>query len=178
MAETVGTEQIYKGRVVGLRADQVQLEDGRVVRQEVVEHAPSIGVLPMLDDETVILIRQYRHPTGEALLEIPAGSTDPGESAEECAQRELAEEIGYRAGEIVALGGFYLAPGWATEYMHIFLARDLRAAEAEPDEDEQIEMERMSLADLDRRVAAGEIRDAKTLAALYLARGHLGRRLK
>jgi ADP-ribose pyrophosphatase len=176
MPQTTQSEQIFKGRVVSLRVDQVRMEDGRVMRQEVVEHVPSIGVIPLWDEETVVLIRQYRHPTGEALLEIPAGSFDPEEEAEACAQRELAEEIGYRAGEIVALGGFYLAPGWTTEYMHIFLARDLQPAKATPDEDEAITLERMSLADLDRRVSAGEIRDAKTLAALYLARGHLERR--
>jgi ADP-ribose pyrophosphatase len=173
MPVTIATEKTYQGRVVGLRVDQVRLDDGRVVRQEVVEHVPSIGVIPLLDAETVVLVRQYRHPTGEALLEIPAGSFDPNESAEECAQRELAEEIGYRAGEIIALGGFYLAPGWATEYMHIFLARSLRPAVAQADEDEVIALEHVSLADLDLRIAAGEIRDAKTLAALYLARAHL-----
>jgi ADP-ribose diphosphatase len=175
MPKTIASEQVYKGRVVGLRLDQVQLDDGRVVRQEVVEHVSSIGVIPMWDEETVILIRQYRHPTGQVMLEIPAGSFDPDESAEACAQRELAEEIGYRADDIIALGGFYLAPGWATEYMHIFLARSLRPAHAEPDEDEQIAQERVSLSELDRRVAAGEIRDAKTVAALYLAREHLGK---
>jgi ADP-ribose pyrophosphatase len=176
MPKTIATEQVYKGHVVGLRIDQVQLEDGRVVRQEVVEHVSSIGVIPMWDEETVILIRQHRHPTGEVLLEIPAGSFDPDESAEACAQRELAEEIGYRADDIIPLGGFYLAPGWATEFMHIFLARSLRPAQADPDEDERISQERVSLTELDRRVAAGEIRDAKTLAALFLARGRMGRR--
>src|SRR5207302_10035669 len=104
MAETIGTEQVFRGRVVSLRLDQVRMEDGRMLRQEVVEHVPSIGVIPMWDEETVLLIRQYRHPTGETLLEIPAGSFDPEEEAEACAQRELAEEIGYRAGESVALG--------------------------------------------------------------------------
>jgi 8-oxo-dGTP pyrophosphatase MutT (NUDIX family) len=173
MPETLESKQIYRGRVVGLRLDRVQLDDGREVRQEVVEHAPSVGVIPMWDAETVILIRQYRHSTGEVLLEIPAGSFDPGEEAEACAQRELAEEIGYQAGEILAIGGFYLAPGWATEYMHIFLARDLQPAEAERDEDEEIFLERMSLAELEQHVSAGRVRDAKTLAALYLARGHL-----
>src|SRR6476646_7735211 len=133
MPETISSEQLYKGRVVALRLDRVRMDDGRVVTQEVVEHVSSIGVIPMWDDDTVILIRQYRHPTGELLLEIPAGSFDPNEDAETAAQRELAEEIGYRADDIIPLGGFYLAPGWATEYMHIFLARSLRPAQADPD---------------------------------------------
>jgi 8-oxo-dGTP pyrophosphatase MutT (NUDIX family) len=118
-------------------------------------HVPSIGV---------ILVRQYRHPPGRALLEIPAGSFDPGEEA---------EEIGYQADDIIALGGFYLAPGWSTEYMHIFLARHLHPAEAAADEDEEIHLERVPMAELGRRAADGEIRDAKTLAALYLARAYL-----
>jgi len=165
----------YIGRIVNVRLDEVRLEDGAVVWQEVVEHAPSVTVVPMLDERTVLLIRQYRHPTGEVILETPAGSLDPGETPEEAAQRELAEEIGYRARKLERVGGFYLAPGWATEYMHAFLARDLEAAQAEHDPDERIELVPLPLEEAWRLVRAGEIRDCKTIAALTLAHAALER---
>ena len=171
------SEIIYRGKVVTLRLDPVPLEDGRTVKLEIVEHAPSIGVLALKDDETALLVRQYRrsagYPLGEVLLEIVAGSLDPGEAPEAAAQRELAEEIGYRAREMDSLGGFYLCPGYTTEFMHIFLARGLEAATAEADEDEQIELEEISVAELYRQARAGELRDSKTVAALLLAEGHL-----
>src|SRR5436309_14191688 len=97
MPKTTHSALHFSGRIVRVRTDEVRLEDGAVVQQEVVEHAPSVTIVPVLDDGRVVLIRQYRHPTGQTLLETPAGSVDEGESAEEAAQRELAEEIGQRA---------------------------------------------------------------------------------
>jgi ADP-ribose pyrophosphatase len=166
-------EVIYKGKILNLRIDTLPLEDGRTIRLEVVEHAESIGVLPLKDDRTAVLVRQYRHAIGEALLEIVAGSLDPGEAAEEAAQRELAEEIGYRAQEMIPLGGFYLCPGYTTEFMHIFLARGLEAAAAEADEDERIELAEIPLTELYCQARAGELRDAKTVAALLMAEARL-----
>jgi ADP-ribose pyrophosphatase len=174
MPEVVGSQRLFQGRVVGLRVDEVRLAEGRTFRAEVVEHVPSVGIVPLHDDGRVVLVRQYRHPVGEALLEIPAGSVDPGETPEACAQRELAEEIGCRADDVIRLGGFYLSPGYCTEFMHIFLARGLRPATAAPDEDEQIDLEEMPLAEALRMVRAGELRDAKTIAALALAAAFLG----
>jgi ADP-ribose pyrophosphatase len=167
------TETIYRGKILNLRLDTLQLEDGRTVRLEIVEHAESIGVLPLKDDRTALLIRQYRHAIGETLLEIVAGSLDPDEAAEAAAQRELAEEIGFRAEEIIPLGGLYLCPGYTTEYMRIFLARGLQPAIGTPGEDEQIEIEEMPLDELFRRARAGELRDAKTVAALLMAETRL-----
>jgi ADP-ribose diphosphatase len=167
------TENIYQGKILNLRLDTVPLENGKTVRFEVVEHRDSIGVLPLTEDGKALLVRQYRHATKETLLEIVAGNVDPGESFEEAAQRELSEEVGHRAGEIVPLGGFYLCPGYSTEFMHIFLARGLHAQAATPDEDEQVETAEIPLAELYRRARSGELRDAKTLAALLVAEAHL-----
>jgi ADP-ribose pyrophosphatase len=164
---------IYKGRVVTLRLDTVRLEDGRTVRLEIVEHAPSIGVLALKDDQTAILVRQYRHSAGESLLEIVAGSLDPDEEPEAAAQRELAEETGFRARVITRLGGFFLCPGYTTEFMHIFLAQGLQPATAEADEDEEIDLEEIPLAELYRQARAGELRDSKTLAALLMVESKL-----
>jgi ADP-ribose pyrophosphatase len=171
--EVVGSERLFQGRVVGLRVDEVRLEAGRTFRAEVVEHVPSVGIVPLREDGRVVLIRQYRHPVGDWLLEIPAGSVDPGETPEACARRELAEEIGCRAEDTIRLGGFYLSPGYATEFMHIFLARGLSPAAADPDEDEQIDLAEMPLTEALRMARAGELCDAKTIAALALAAAFL-----
>ncbi|MBI3909708.1 MAG: NUDIX hydrolase, partial [Armatimonadetes bacterium] len=101
--ELIRSEHVYRGRVVSLRLDDVRLEDGRVVHWEVVEHAPSVTIVPVRADGTVVLIEQYRHPTGGVLLETPAGNVGPGETPAEAAQRELAEEIGCRAEELIPL---------------------------------------------------------------------------
>jgi ADP-ribose pyrophosphatase len=169
------SETIYQGKILNLRLDTVTLENGNTARFEVVEHGDSIGVLPLTEAGKALLVRQYRHATGETLLEIVAGNVDPGESFEDAAQRELAEEVGHRAGEIIPLGGFYLCPGYTTEFMHIFLARGMRPESATPDEDEQIERVEVPLAELYRQAGAGELRDAKTVAALLMAAGRLGR---
>jgi ADP-ribose pyrophosphatase len=173
MPDLISSQQPFRGRIVGIRIDTVRFEDGRTVKMEVVEHSASVGIVPLRDDGRVVLIRQYRHPTGERLLEIPAGGVERGEDPEACAQRELAEEIGYRAGTIARLGGFYLSPGYATEFMSIFLARDLQAATATADEDEQIDLEELPLAEALRLARTGELRDAKTIAALALAAAYL-----
>lgn len=173
MPEVIRSERPYVGRIVTVRVDEVGREDGRTMRLEVVEHGRSVGIVPVRDDGRVVLIRQYRHATGEDLLEIPAGSIDPGEEGEACAQRELAEEIGYRAGSMQRIGGFYLCPGYLTEFMEIYLARDLRPASATPDEDEAIVLAEMPLAEALAGIAAGTLRDAKTVAALAMAAAQL-----
>ncbi len=167
------SETVYQGKILNLRLDPVTLPDGRTFRAEVVEHGDSIGVLPLKDDRTAVMVRQYRHPLEQTLLEIVAGSLDPGEAPEAAAQRELAEEIGYRATELVALGGVYLCPGYSTEFMHLFLARGLEPAVAEADEDEQIEREEIAVRELFRQARAGELRDAKTVAVLLMAERYL-----
>jgi ADP-ribose pyrophosphatase len=130
-------------------------------------------VLPVTEAGTALLVRQYRHAIREPLLEIVAGNVDPGEAPEQAAQREMMEEVGQRAREIVPLGGIYLCPGYTTEFMHLFLARGLDAHSAEADEDEQIELEEIPLAELYRQARAGELRDSKTVAALLMAETRL-----
>jgi ADP-ribose pyrophosphatase len=173
MPETIHSSRPFRGRIVSIRVDDVRLEDGVVTRQEVVEHAPSVTMIPVRPDGRIVLIRQYRHPTGEVLLETPAGSIDPGETPEQAAARELAEEIGFHPRQVVRVGGFYLAPGWATEFMHVFVAQELVPATAEPDTDERIQVVPLSLAEIADLVRTGQIRDCKTLAALTLARDAL-----
>jgi 8-oxo-dGTP pyrophosphatase MutT (NUDIX family) len=171
--EVLSTDRPFEGKIVSVRVDEVRVEDGRVMRQEVVEHRESMTVIAIDAQERIVLVRQYRHPAGDELLETPAGSVDPGETAEQAVNRELSEEVGLCAREVLSIGSFYLAPGWCTEFMHVYLARDLYESRTEPDEDEQIEVVCLPLPEWQAKIDAGEIRDSKSIAAWHLARRHL-----
>ena len=166
------SERLYRGKILALRRDTVLLAKGdRQVEavREVVEHDPTVVIVPVDDEDNVLLVRQYRHSTGQVLLEAPAGGMEPGEAPEQAVQRELQEETGHTARRVVPLGGFWIAPGWATEYMHAFLVSDLAEAQACPDEDEEIQVERVPRSRVLDLVRRGEIQDAKSIAALLMA---------
>jgi ADP-ribose pyrophosphatase len=159
---------VYRGRVVSLRVDDLDLGGGRTARREVVEHAGSVTVVAFDEQGRLLLVRQYRHPVGKDLLELPAGTFDPGDDGESCALRELQEETGYRPGRLERLGGFYLAPGYSTEYQDVFLATDLVESRLAPDEEEDIELVRLPLEGALRLLDSGEIEDVKSAGALLL----------
>jgi ADP-ribose diphosphatase len=165
----VNTRRIYEGRIVSLREDAVTLSDGRSALREVVEHSDVAAIVPIDPHGNVVLVRQYRLPAREALLEIPAGGVDEGESIENAAQRELREETGYRAQSIERLTGFFVSPGYCTELIHIFMATDLIDDPVDGDEDEDITLERMPLADAVRLIGEGGIKDGKSIVGLLLA---------
>src|SRR2546421_7651004 len=167
--ETVGTEYVYRGRVVTVRIDTVRTADGREIRREVVEHHGAVAIVPRLDAETILMIRQFRQAVGEELLEIPAGTLETGEDADACAARELEEEIGYRAGRLQRMFSQYLAPGYSNEVLHAYLGQDLTLTAVRPDEDEQIEVVRVRVSDIEPMILDGRIRDAKSIAALLVA---------
>ena len=175
MPELLSSQRPFQGKIVSVRIDEIRLEDGHVTRQEVVEHRESMTVVAVDAEDRIVLVRQYRHPAAAELLETPAGSIDEGETPEACVNRELAEETGFCAREVVRLGAYYLAPGWTTEFMHVFLARDLYEFAAEGDEDERIEVVRLPFAEWEAKIYAGEVQDSKSIAAWFLARPHLGR---
>ena len=170
----VARRDVYDGRVVQLHIDEVELANGKRTTREVVEHADAVVVLPIDQSGRALLVRQYRYPIGKDLLEAPAGGIDPGEEPDEAAQRELQEEIGYRAGRLERLGGFWTAPGFCTEYMYAYLARDLSESSLAPDEDEDITVERHSLDSIRTLIRDGRIVDAKTIAAFWMALDRLG----
>jgi ADP-ribose pyrophosphatase len=160
--------KVFEGRLISVRKDTVKLPNGRTSTREVVVHPGAVAIVPMLEDGRVILVKQYRHAVGKILMEIPAGTLHPGETPEECALRELREEIGYSAGRLEKLTSVYLAPGYSTELIHLFLATDLQPAEGEADEDEFLKPVTLTLDEAIAQIAYGEIQDAKTVAALLL----------
>ena len=162
------SDLIYSGRVISLLKDTVILHSGRTVIREKVMHPGSVGILPVLEDGSLILIKQFRYVVGSSLLEIPAGTIEEGESPEECAARELLEETGYRLGKLTLLSAFYLAPGYSNEFMWLFKATELRAGDMKPMPDESIEVKKLSLDEALGLIRSGEIKDVKTICAILL----------
>lgn len=164
-------ETIYKGRVVTLNLETVTLPNGLSVELEVVRHPGAAAIVPLVNHNTVILIRQYRLAAGGYIYEIPAGKLHPGEDPGHCATRELEEEIGYRAGRLDKIATFFTAPGFTDEVMHLYVARDLVPGTQGLDHDEVLEVVEMPLDKALAHIEDGTIRDAKTiigLQSLYL----------
>jgi len=176
MAYTIEhSESVFQGMVFNVRVDQVQYPDGIVHRVDVVEHHGAVALVPIDDDGGIWFVRQYRHPAGKTLIEIPAGTIEHGEKPQDCAMRECREELGLAPDEIIPLGSVYLAPGYSTEILHIFLARGLRPAPLPPDVDEVLEPLKISWQEVQHKIQEDEIHDAKTLAGILLAQSYLGR---
>ena len=169
------SEPVFAGRAFKVRIDSVRSPDGKVRPIEVVDHPGAVTLLPVDPDGRLIFVRQYRHAVREMLLELPAGTLGPGEDPADCARRECREEIGMAPASLQRLGGFLMAPGYSSEYLHVFLATELTSAPLPPDEDEDLRVERLTLEQVDGLIGDGEMHDAKTLAALYLLRLHTGR---
>lgn len=165
MVERISSETIYRGRVFEVRRDRVRIR-GRSIVREVVVHPGAAAILPILSDGKILLIRQYRYPVDENLLEIPAGTLEEGENPEECALRELEEETGYKAGRLMLLTSFYMAPGYSSEYLRLYLAEDLERGVQRPEIDEEIELVEMGLEEALKAVREGLIKDSKTIIAL------------
>jgi ADP-ribose pyrophosphatase len=167
--QVIRSEYIYRGRVISLRRDFVLMDNGSEAIREVVEHRGAVAVVPKLDAGTILLVRQYRQAVGEVLLEIPAGTLEEGESPDSCAARELEEEVGYHARRLRPLFHQYLAPGYSSEVLHVYLAEDLVPVAAHPDADEELETVAVPVGEIERMILAGEIRDAKSIAGLLVA---------
>ena len=168
MSQAFSREVVFAGRVIDVGVEKHQMPDGRQSSFEIIRHPGGAAVLPVLPDGLVLLIRQFRPAIGEMIYEIPAGRLEPGESAQECAGRELMEEVGYSAAQIVPLGGFWSTVGFCDEYIHLFLGRDLTVTEQNLEPDEIIELCPMTFAEALGKVKDGEILDSKTQLALLL----------
>ena len=170
LEETViGTEEIFKGKIVHLRVDRVRMPDGSESKREIVGHPGAVCIVPVRDDGMVLMIRQFRLAAGKVLLEVPAGTREPGETPAECAARELEEETGYKATELLPLFSVFLAPGYSSELIHGYLATGLTQSKAHTDSDENVELVPLPLDEVVQRVLAGELQDAKTVAAILTA---------
>lgn len=161
---------IYEGRVVRLYVDDVRMPDGKTARREIVRHPGAVAIVPFDKDGNIVLVRQYRYAAGRALLEIPAGTLDAAELPDVCAIRELQEETGYRPGKLERIGGIFVAPGYTTEYIHLYIATDLTESRLDMDDDERIEVIRLPMSEVVARIRSGEIADGKTISAVLLAK--------
>lgn len=176
--KTLKSEEIYSGKLVHLYRDTVEMPDGTQAMREIVRHPGAVAAVALLDGDSgpqVLLVRQYRTAAQKPLLEIPAGTLEPGENPDDAMARELQEEAGYRPGQLDRLLGEYTAPGYTTELIHIYLATDLTPARLEQDADEFIELVTLPFDEALGRVLRGEIEDGKTIIGLLMAARRLGR---
>ena len=166
----------YHCRVFDVYEGDVSLPDGRIFRQCWIDHKPCIAVVPVDAKGELVLIHQFRPATGGMIVEIPAGNMDrEGEEVEACVQRELAEEVGFRAGRLVRLFEGYLVPGYCNEYMYFYLALDLSPAKLPGDEDEYIQVMTVSFAEARQMIRDGRIIDAKTALGIQMGSEYLER---
>lgn len=171
--DVVQSEPIYQGKTFRLKRYTVKMPNGKETRLDIVEHGGSVVMIPVDAAGDMIFVRQYRHPTRLDLLELPAGTLNEGELPEACAAREMREETGMAAAHLDNLGACYLAPGYSTEFMHVFLATELTPNPLPPDSDEFLRVEKLPVRQAFEMAEKGQIQDAKSLAALLLARNRL-----
>jgi ADP-ribose pyrophosphatase len=172
------SEILMQGRAFTIRRDTLETPDNRETKFEIIEHIGSVVILPLDKDGNLLFVRQYRHAASIDLLELPAGTLDnAGEKPEDCAAREIREETGMATRTLTKIGEFFLAPGYSTEFMHVFLATDLYYSPLEADADEFLSVQAIPAAEAIRMAERSEIPDAKSLAALMLARSYLERNL-
>lgn len=161
-------EIVHVGRKIRVAVDTTTTADGTTIRRDVVLHPGAVVILPVLDADHVVLLRNHRFVIGETLWEVPAGTVEPGEPLQACAERELIEETGYRAAKWRSLGFIYASPGVMDEKLHLFIAEDLTPGPAKPEPDEQLHPVTVRLDEAIRMCLSGEIKDAKTITSLLL----------
>lgn len=169
----ISTKTVYKGQIVNVRNDIAEIKNGRLVPREVVEHPGGVAIVPVNEHGHVYMVRQYRYPMEEELLEIPAGKLDDGEDHYDCAVRELSEETGCTAGTIVFLGAIYPSPGFSKEILYIYLAMDLVSGDMHLDEDEFLSVEVVPMDTLIDKIMAGDMKDGKTIIGILKAKKYL-----
>ena len=171
MEETISSELIQKGKSFSFYHDKVRLPNGRETERNIVKHPGAVGIVAVDEDE-IVLIKQYRYATGKYLLEIPAGTLEEGEDPYQCAVRELQEETGYAASAWSRLFQCYMVPGYSDEILYFYLAEGLTKLEASPEDDEDIVVQRYSINEVLEKIERNEIEDAKTMIGVlgYLTR--------
>ncbi|MFC2052210.1 NUDIX hydrolase [Chloroflexota bacterium] len=165
--ETLSSRQIYEGRAVKLRVDTVQTPGGRETTREIVEHSDCVAIVAIDADDNVLLVNQFREPVERELMEIPAGGIEADEDPVTTVRRELQEETGYLPQKVERLGGFYSAPGYCTEYLHLYLATDLIPSQLYAEDTENIRLTLVPVSQIPSLIASGSICDAKSIAGLF-----------
>ncbi len=165
---TVDSRLAFEGKIINVRVDTVRMPNGNLATREIVEHSQCVCVVPLDEQRNVIMVRQYRKPTEENLLEVPAGNVDPGEEPGQTVVRELKEETGYTADKMEYLCSFWTTPGFTNELMHAYMATGLHPGATHLDEDEILHSVKVPLEEVPGMIRSGEIRDAKSIASLML----------
>ncbi len=166
--KTLSSRTVFEGRALKLRIDTVKTADGRESTREIVEHSECIVIAAVDGDDNILLVRQYRKAIEKELLEMPAGGIDPGEDAVTAVRREMQEETGYLPGQVARLGGFYSAPGYCTEYLHLYLATELTPSRLYAEDTAGITLVRVPLKDIPDLLSSDRIEDVKSIAGLYM----------
>lgn len=172
--KTIETKTIYDGRILKFKVDKVELPNGRTSERELVEHRGGVAVVAVDDDNNLLLVEQYRKPYEKNIIEIPAGKLDIGEDIEVCGRRELEEEAGYLAGKFEYLGECYPSVGYTNEIIRIFLATDLKKTSQNLDDDEFLNVYKLPMEEMVKRIMNNEIADAKTVMGVLKAAVKLG----
>jgi ADP-ribose pyrophosphatase len=162
----VSSTTAYSGRLFDVTLDTIEMDGGVTAHREIIKHPGAVCMVPVTPEGDLVLVTQYRHAAGKRLLELPAGTLEPGEDPSAAASRELQEEVGRKPGKVEAAGGFYVAPGYTSEYIHLFFCTDLSESKLAADDDEDIEVETLTAAEALAAIDSGEINDAKSVIGI------------
>lgn len=169
--EIVWSDYGYEGKLINVRIDTIRMQEGRHREREIVEHPGAVAIVPVRDDGRIVLVRQFRPAVGKFLLELPAGTVEPDEATAITAERELAEETGYRAANLTELVRFFVSPGWCNEDLVVYVATGLTAGEPDTEDDEEIDVEAVEVSQVPDLIQNGQIGDAKTMVGIGLYSG-------
>jgi ADP-ribose pyrophosphatase len=169
----IDSREVFKGEVLSLKVDTIELPSGRKSEREVITHRGAVGIIPVDENGMIMLVSQFRHAVDKYLLEIPAGKLDAGETPLECGRRELEEEIGVEAGVIDELARFYTTPGYSDEFFHLYIALELKKGKASQPEEEITGVVEVTFDEAMKMIKTQEIEDGKTIAAIGLALEYL-----
>lgn len=167
--KTMKSERIYEGKILSVRIDTVELPDKKYSKREIVEHPGAVAIVPITEDKEIFLVKQFRKATETVLLEIPAGKLEINEQPTECAIRELKEETGLNAEKMDCILDYYSSPGFTNEKIHIFMASGVTIGEAEPEEDEYIDVVKIKIDEAMNMINDGIIKDGKTIIGIFMA---------
>lgn len=161
--KTVSSKEIFNGKIIRVSVDEVELPNGDIAEREIVNHPGGVGIVAVNDNDEIYLVKQFRKPLERAIYEIPAGKLDKGEAHRDCGLRELKEETGLSANVFEYMGFIYPSPGFTDEVTHVYLANDLLRGDADPDDDEFLDVEKVPFSTAYDMIMTGEINDAKSV---------------